>query len=148
MKIQRLLLSQLQDALIPGKVLVLYGPRQVGKTTLAKDLLSSVSLSSRFVNADELVYREALASQNRQRLGEVLGDAELGKTICSSSAAKQTRQLGAWSMHTFGAPTIKKRLTASKSTAANCTVMNSNGRAEKSAGQPAANSSTRILDRS
>src|SRR3990172_1078829 len=77
MKIQRLLLSQLQDALIPGKVLVLYGPRQVGKTTLAKDLLSSVSLSSRFVNADELVYREALASQNRQRLGEVLGDAEL-----------------------------------------------------------------------
>ena len=77
MKIQRLLLSQLQDALIPGKVLVLYGPRQVGKTTLAKDLLLSITLSSRFVNADELVYREALASQNRQRLGEVLGDAEL-----------------------------------------------------------------------
>ena len=77
MKIQRLLLSQLQDTIIPGKVLVLYGPRQVGKTTLAKDLLSLVSLRSRFVNADELVYREALASQSRQRLGEVLGDAEL-----------------------------------------------------------------------
>jgi len=77
MKIQRILLSQLQDALIPGKIHVLYGPRQVGKTTLAKDLLSLVSLRSRFVNADELVYREALASQSRQRLGEVLGDAEL-----------------------------------------------------------------------
>jgi len=76
MKIQRLLLSQLQDTIIPGKVLVLYGPRQVGKTTLAKDLLSLVSLRSRFVNADELVYREALASQSRQKLGEVLGDAE------------------------------------------------------------------------
>jgi hypothetical protein len=35
MKIQRLLLSQLQDAILPGKVLVLYSPRQVGKTTLA-----------------------------------------------------------------------------------------------------------------
>ena len=34
-------------------------------------------LRSRFVNADELLYREALASQNRQRLKEVLGDAEL-----------------------------------------------------------------------
>ena len=56
---------------------MLYGPRQVGKTTLARDLVSSVSLRSRFVNADELIYREALASQNRQRLGEVLGDAEL-----------------------------------------------------------------------
>ncbi len=77
MKIQRLLLSQLLDALLPGKILVLYGPRQVGKTTLAKDLLTLVSLRSRFVNADELVYREALASQSRQRLGEVLGDAEL-----------------------------------------------------------------------
>ena len=77
MKIQRLLLSQLNDALIPGKVLVLYGPRQVGKTTLVKDLLASISLRSKFINADELIYREALASQSRQTLGEVLGDAEL-----------------------------------------------------------------------
>jgi hypothetical protein len=77
MKIQRLLLSQLKDALFPGKVLVLYGPRQVGKTTLAKDLLNSISLRSKFINADELIYREALTSQNRQTLGEVLGDAEL-----------------------------------------------------------------------
>lgn len=77
MKIQRLLLSQLQDALFPGKVLVLYGPRQVGKTTLAKDLLTSICLRSKFINADELIYREALSSQNRQTLGEVLGDAEL-----------------------------------------------------------------------
>lgn len=77
MKIQRLLLTQLQSSLLPGKVLVLYGPRQVGKTTLAHDLLNSVNLRSRFVNADELIYREALASQNRQTLGEVLGDAGL-----------------------------------------------------------------------
>ena len=62
---------------MPGKVLVMYGPRQVGKTTLAKDLLESVSLRSRFINADELVYREALASQSHQILGELLGDAEL-----------------------------------------------------------------------
>lgn len=77
MIIRRLLLAQLRDALIPGKVLVLYGPRQVGKTTLARELVATVPLRSRFVNADELLYREALGSQNRQRLGEVLGDAEL-----------------------------------------------------------------------
>jgi predicted AAA+ superfamily ATPase len=77
MKIQRFLLSQIKDFLIPGKVLVLYGPRQVGKTTLANDLLASTRLRSRFVNADELIYRDPLSSQNRQRLGEVLGDAEL-----------------------------------------------------------------------
>ena len=77
MKIQRFLLSQIKNFLIPGKVLVLYGPRQVGKTTLANDLLASIPLRSRFVNADELIYRDPLSSQNRQRLGEVLGDAEL-----------------------------------------------------------------------
>lgn len=77
MKIQRSLLPQIKNLLIPGKVLILYGPRQVGKTTLAHDLIASVPLRSRFINADELIYREALASQNRHRLGEVLGDAEL-----------------------------------------------------------------------
>jgi len=77
MKIRRFLLSQIKDFLLPGKVLVLYGPRQVGKTTLANDLLASIPLRSRFVNADELIYREPLSSQNRQRLGEVLGDADL-----------------------------------------------------------------------
>lgn len=77
MKIQRFLLPQIREYLLPGKVVVLYGPRQVGKTTLAQDLLNVISLQSRFINADELLYREALASQDRQRLGEVLGDAEL-----------------------------------------------------------------------
>jgi hypothetical protein len=77
MKIKRFLFEQLKDNLIPGKVLVLYGPRQVGKTTLARDFIESVSFRNKFVNADEMIYREALSSQNRQRIGEVLGDAEL-----------------------------------------------------------------------
>jgi uncharacterized protein len=77
MKIQRYLLPQIKDFLIPGKVLVLYGPRQVGKTTLAQDLIALLPWKSRLVNADELIYREALASQNRRRLGELLADAEL-----------------------------------------------------------------------
>jgi predicted AAA+ superfamily ATPase len=76
MKIQRLILPELQNSIIPGKVLVLYGPRQVGKTTLAKDLLDALPLRTRFINADELLYREALASQNLKTLNEVLGAAE------------------------------------------------------------------------
>lgn len=77
MKITRSLLTQIRDSISPGRVVVLYGPRQVGKTTLVKDLLAESRMRSLFVNADEMVYREALASQSRQRLGEVLGDAEL-----------------------------------------------------------------------
>lgn len=77
MKIKRLLSSQIQAAIQPGKVTVLYGPRQVGKTTLAKDLIANLSFRSKFVNADEILYREVLASQSSQQLGELLGDAEL-----------------------------------------------------------------------
>jgi predicted AAA+ superfamily ATPase len=76
MKIQRLMLSEIEKSIISGKVLVLYGPRQVGKTTLAKDLLDSLSVRTRFINADELLYREALASQNLKTLNEVLGGAD------------------------------------------------------------------------
>jgi len=77
MKIKRSLLSQIQDTLQPGKVLVLYGPRQVGKTTLAKDLIETLPFRSKFVNADEIVYRNVLSSQSRQQLGELLGESEL-----------------------------------------------------------------------
>ena len=73
MKIQRHLLSQLRQAIQPGKVVVLYGPRQVGKTTLVQDLLAETSLAHTYINADELVYREALGSQNRRTLGDLLG---------------------------------------------------------------------------
>lgn len=77
MKIKRFLLQTLPQYLVPGKVVALYGPRQVGKTTLARDLMEMLPFRSRYISADELSYREALASQNRRRLGELLGDAEL-----------------------------------------------------------------------
>lgn len=67
----------LNTRMIPGKVVVLYGPRQVGKTTLVKNLMESTSLRVRFINADELIYREILSSQSLPRLAEVVGDAEL-----------------------------------------------------------------------
>jgi predicted AAA+ superfamily ATPase len=33
MKIQRIIQSQVENRMVPGKVVVLLGPRQVGKTT-------------------------------------------------------------------------------------------------------------------
>ena len=77
MKIQRFLLAQLTQAIQPGKVLIVYGPRQVGKTTLVQDLLAVSDLPHGYISADELIYREALASQNRHTLGELLGDNRL-----------------------------------------------------------------------
>jgi len=77
MKIGRYLHNKIAKNLLTGKVIVLYGACQVGKTTLANDILAAVPRVSRLVNADELIYREALASQNKQQLGELLGQADL-----------------------------------------------------------------------
>lgn len=77
MQIKRSLLPQIEQALMPGKVLILYGPRQVGKTTLVNELIARTTRRFRLINADELAYREALGSQDRRILGEVLGGAEL-----------------------------------------------------------------------
>jgi predicted AAA+ superfamily ATPase len=57
MKIKRNLIDLIKNYLIPGKVIVVYGPRQVGKTTLMQDLLASLAVRSKFINADELIYR-------------------------------------------------------------------------------------------
>ena len=54
MIIDRYLLTQLQSAISPGKVAVLYGPRQVGKTTLVMELLAKTTLKAQLINADEL----------------------------------------------------------------------------------------------
>ena len=47
----------------PNKVIVIYGPRQVGKTTLLNDFLSHTTLRYKFDNGDDLRVREALGSQ-------------------------------------------------------------------------------------
>ena len=77
MIIQRIAQETVQNSLLAGKVILLYGPRQVGKTTLAKQLLATTNRSARFINADELMYREQLASQNRQQLNELISGVDL-----------------------------------------------------------------------
>jgi predicted AAA+ superfamily ATPase len=79
MKITRALLTSLPQSIFTGKVTILYGPRQVGKTTLAQDFLELPTTPSKhqFINADELVYRHALSSQDRRQLGTLVGDSEL-----------------------------------------------------------------------
>lgn len=74
MKIQRMLLATIERKLEKGKVLILYGPRRVGKTTLLKDILSHQKDKYLLLNGDELSIRELLASQDKQKLGELLGE--------------------------------------------------------------------------
>ena len=60
-----------------NKIVVLFGPRQVGKTTLAYDLLSKFEEKKVLINGDELKYHELFSSRNLQRMEEVINDAKI-----------------------------------------------------------------------
>lgn len=59
--------------LFKGKVIILFGPRRVGKTTLSKDILAGIS-NSRYLNCELLEHKLALETTNSIALKNYLGD--------------------------------------------------------------------------
>lgn len=76
MKIPRVY-QNLNKQLKPNKVLVIYGPRQVGKTTLLQDFLPSSGLKYKLDSGDNIKTREILGSQNFEIIKEYAEGYEL-----------------------------------------------------------------------
>jgi len=70
-------LANLQKLVAPGKVVVIYGPRQVGKTTLVKRYVRDVEERLLFVDGDDIVVKEYLESRSIQKLRDFVGDHSL-----------------------------------------------------------------------
>jgi predicted AAA+ superfamily ATPase len=70
-------IENLRQLIIPGKVIVIYGPRRVGKTTLLKKYLESENNSVLFVNGDDIIVRQYLESQSIQTLRDFVGNHRL-----------------------------------------------------------------------
>lgn len=60
--------NKLENYIQPGKVLILYGPRQVGKTTLIEQYLARYEGRYKIVAGDDIVMQELLGSQDLARL--------------------------------------------------------------------------------
>lgn len=73
--IPRAMENFIEKWLFKGKAIIIYGPRQVGKTTLAKQILERHN--GKFVNCEILSIREILSSQNPDKIKSFLGDAKL-----------------------------------------------------------------------
>lgn len=54
----------------PKEVLILYGPRRVGKTTLLENFLKSSSLKYRFDTGDNIRTQDLLSSRDLNRIKE------------------------------------------------------------------------------
>ncbi len=77
-EIQRDLKAILESKIGKGKVLLLIGPRQVGKTTLLKNMLASVPSEKKvqFWNCDESDVRQFLSEPNSAKLKAFIGNSE------------------------------------------------------------------------
>ncbi|MFH0992118.1 MAG: ATP-binding protein [bacterium] len=71
--IPRILQSKIKQRLFKGKAIILYGPRQAGKTTLVKNLLSDLKLSSIVFDGDEADIREVLTNTTSTKLKSLVG---------------------------------------------------------------------------
>ncbi|MCF8235952.1 MAG: ATP-binding protein [Bacteroidales bacterium] len=60
-----------------GKVILIYGPRQAGKTTLSKQIIKETGLKTLAVNADQLKYNDILSSRDLTKLNSLVGGYEL-----------------------------------------------------------------------
>ena len=69
----RALRPAIEAALFKGKVIVIYGARQVGKTTLCRAILANYPDASAYLNCDEPDVRSALTERTSTELRALIG---------------------------------------------------------------------------
>ena len=90
MMIQRQLENIITSKLFQKKALIIVGPRQVGKTTLLKEIISTSGKKTLYLNCDEPDMRERLESVTSVQLKALIGDAE----IVSIDEAQRVKDIG------------------------------------------------------
>lgn len=70
-------LENLRHLVVPGKVVVLYGARRTGKTTLVSEYLKTVDGPRLLVSGEDVTVRGYLSSQSIERLSAFVGETRL-----------------------------------------------------------------------
>lgn len=77
MLIRRLIHKDLLSSLTSSKVVVLYGPRRVGKTTLLRQLEAETHLTHKSLTGDNASDRKNLSIDDFSHLSELIGNSQL-----------------------------------------------------------------------
>lgn len=88
--IPRLMLEQIRSRLFKGKIVVLMGARQTGKTSLVKKLMAGFGEEVVFLNADRVEVRRKLTDPSLAVLREISG----GKRLLIIDEAQRIRNIG------------------------------------------------------
>lgn len=73
----RIIEKQLKERLFQGKIVILYGARQVGKTTLIKKVLAEYGEKGRYLNCENLSVQQGLADMEAVKINAFLGNYSL-----------------------------------------------------------------------
>ncbi len=113
MIIQRDVQPQIEKKLFQGKVIVVYGPRRVGKTTLVRAILEKFPVEdTRYLSCDEPDVRRALTDKTSTELISYLGK----KKLIVLDEAQRVRNIGlTLKLLVDTAPTIQIIATGSSS---------------------------------
>ena len=74
MNIQRSIKKDIENSMFKGKIIVIQGPRQVGKTTLAKELIKEHGNEKSYINCDIVANANGMNAQDPKKLRAFLGD--------------------------------------------------------------------------
>ncbi|HHS14206.1 MAG TPA: ATP-binding protein [bacterium] len=88
--IKRHIQSRVENALFKGKAVILYGARQVGKTTLIKEIENNYKRDSLYLNCDEPDVRAALTDVTSTGLKQLAG----GKRMVFIDEAQRVKNIG------------------------------------------------------
>lgn len=77
MNIKRYIEPKIKESLFQGKVIVLYGPRQAGKTTLVKEIQKSYQDDSLYLTCDEPDVRAAFTNATSSSMKAFIGEKKL-----------------------------------------------------------------------
>ncbi len=90
MYIKRKIQDEIESSLFKGKILILYGARQVGKTTIIKELEKKYSEDALYLNCDEPDIREKLTNKTSTELKQFVS----GKKLVLIDEAQRVKNIG------------------------------------------------------
>lgn len=74
--IDRFLLKLVENNLFNGKIIIIYGARQVGKTTMCREILKKAK-NGKYINCELMQNKAALETTNDKKLKDFLGTSDL-----------------------------------------------------------------------
>ncbi len=77
MLIKRVLEEEIKSKLFKGKAIILYGPRQTGKSTLINEILKSLSMPVAYLNGDDADIKDIISVAEPVKLRTIIGQNKI-----------------------------------------------------------------------